>query len=437
MEIRPFKAFRFNSNVVGDLGLCLAPPYDIIDDTLREKLSRQSPYNIARIIKPQPQTGDTPDNNQHTRAADCLKEWIASGVLKPDEKPTIYAYIQDFSINTQTFRRSAFIALAKLRQFGDRIHPHEKTLNAPKADRLNLMQKTAAQFGQIFMIYDDPQKIADNIIANTAAREPLIDHTDDETKLRHRLFAIDTPDDIVAIVNMMAHNQAVIADGHHRYETALNYYQQTQNPAARYRMTAFVNMQNPGLVVLPTHRLVKNLPDFELKTLLEKLKQNFQITEFPFTDNSQKVPARQQMFDLMKQNFDKARNAFGIYAGTQAFYVAVLENSSALANAAPEISHIARTLDVNILHKLILEKILGVGEKQLADQANLEYVKDIANAVDNAVTQVDNSAAQVVFFMNPTKLEQVKAVAAAGEKMPQKSTFFYPKVYTGLVINKL
>ena len=163
MEIRLFKALRFNSAVVGDFGLCLAPPYDVIDDALREKLSQQSPYNIARIIKSQPQTGDTPDNNQYTRAADCLKEWINTGALKPDEKPTIYAYIQDFSINTQTFRRSAFIALAKRRQFGDRIHPHEKTLDAPKADRLNLMQHTAAQFGQIFMIYDDPQKIADNI----------------------------------------------------------------------------------------------------------------------------------------------------------------------------------------------------------------------------------------------------------------------------------
>ncbi|MHC5059949.1 MAG: DUF1015 domain-containing protein [Planctomycetota bacterium] len=436
MEIRPFKAYRFDGSVVGDVGNCIAPPYDVIDAEMQQRLYERSEYNVVRIIKGKSLPGDTQDENQYTRAAGFLNTLIETAALRPDPTESFYAYVQDFTIGSAAFCRSSLVALAKLARFGKGVQPHEKTLDGPKADRLKLMRAKAAQFGQIFMLYDDPEKTADSIMAKSREGPAAIDFTDDNS-VRHRLFVIDDAESIAEIVEMMKDKTLIIADGHHRYETALNYYRETQNPAAAYRMMTIVNMRNEGLIILPTHRLVSNIAGFSIDKVISQIEDAFEITRYSFTGGDEKISAKQKMFDGMKSEFEKSDHAFGIYAGGKVFYLAVLRATGVMESAQPEASAAARSLDVNVLHKLILENVLGIGAKQLASQSNIEYIKDIGDAIDKTINKVDSGRSQAVFFMNPTRIEQVRAVAAAGEKMPQKSTFFYPKIYTGLVINKL
>jgi uncharacterized protein (DUF1015 family) len=436
MEIKPFRALRFDSAVVGDVGACISPPYDVIDSEMQQRLCEKSPYNVVRIIKPGNKSEKSDEQDKYTRAGDFLKELIETGALKSDAKESIYAYVQDFTVGGEGFQRAGFVALSKLAEFGKGVQPHEKTLDGPKADRLNLMRASAAQFGQIFMLYDDTERVADNLITKAIRGEALIDFVD-EDGVRHRLFAIDGTDDIEAIVRMMGDKLTVIADGHHRYETALNYYAETNNPSAAYRMMTFVNMQNPGLVILPTHRLISNVAGFNMQELVNRLADAFEVTTYNFENEAEKPSARGKMVELLKDNFEQGKSCFGIYAADGSFYGATLKNGEAMNRVAGDLSEAAKGLDVNILHKLILEDMLGIGDKQLAAESNVEYVKDIGNAIEKSIAKVDSGQSQAVFFMNPTRIEQVEAIAQAGEKMPQKSTFFYPKVYTGLVINKL
>ena len=434
MDIKAFKGFRFDGQVVGNAADCICPPYDVIDEAMRQKLYAKSEYNAARIVRSVPQPSDSPDEH-YIRAGASLNDWIAGGALKQDSKNTIYAYVQDFEIGGTNCRRSGFVALGKLEEFGEGVKPHEKTLDGPKADRLKLMRQKAAQLGQIFMLYDDAEMVADEIIADARSAAALVDFVDDNG-VRHRLFAIDDTGQVTAIEAMMTDKQAVIADGHHRYETALNYYHETKNPAAQYRMMTFVNMRNEGLVVLPTHRLIANVGGFDRDSLIEKLKNEFEIISYEFESDEQKEVKRGEMFDRLNAELKAGKNAFGIYAGGDIFYMAVLQDAASMEQFG-EMSPAAKRLDVNVLHRLILDNVLGIGGKQLASQSNVTYIKDIGDAIEQSVASVDRAQSQAVFFMNPTRVEQVQDIAAAGEKMPQKSTFFYPKVYTGLVINKL
>lgn len=434
MEIKAFRAYRFNSKVVGNPGDCIAPPYDVIDSSMREELYQRNPYNIVHATKGMPAAGDTAENNIYTRAAGYLENALVSDALTQDDNEAIYAYVQDFEIAGQTFQRSGIIACGKLRNFGEGVQPHEKTLEGPKADRLNLTRATACQLGQIFMLYDDPTNADRSVVSNAMQKAPVIDTTD-EHDVRHRLFVIDDTESIEAFVEMMADKQAVIADGHHRYETALNYWAETGDEQAAWQMMTFVNMRNEGLVIQPTHRLLINMDNFRLESLLSDLKNKFEITEFAFVDRAQRTQARKQMFEVMAANADQT--IFGLYAGTEAFYAIRLKDTTCMAQLCPEMSTVAQKLDVNILHKLILEKHLGICDAKLASQSHLVYIKDLGDAIDKSIAKVDSGKSQGVFFMNATRIEQVKDVAAAGEKMPQKSTFFYPKIYSGLTVRKL
>jgi len=435
MEVKPFKAFRFDANKVGNVGDCIAPPYDVIGPEQQQQLYEKSKYNIVRIIRGKTTPSDDADNNQYTRAADYFNTWIQKGVLKQDPIETIYAYVQDFQLAGNKFQRFSFIALAKLEEFGKLVRPHEQTLDEPKIDRLNLKRATSADFGLPFMLYEDRQKIADKIIESAASQKPLIDFLD-EQNVRHRLFAITAKDNIDAIAKRMRDKCCIIADGHHRYETALTYSKETANPATAYQMIAFVNAHHEGLTILATHRLVGNLKNFHLKNFIDGLKQNFEITEYQFGSSQTKIDAKQKMLVQMKSEYNNNKNVFGIYCNN-AFYVAVLKNKKAMDSAAPNMSCHWKSLDVSVLHKLVLEKLLGIGEKQLANGKQLEYIKDAESAVDESIASVDKRQKQAAFFMNPVKMQQIKMVTAVGEKMPQKSTYFYPKIYTGLTVNKL
>jgi uncharacterized protein (DUF1015 family) len=436
MQIKPFKAFRFDKAVVGDLGSCIAPPYDVINDVQQEQLYNKNEHNIVRIIKGKTNASDNGDNNQYTRAADYLNNWIDQGVLKEDAAETIYAYVQDFELGGIQFQRLAFIATAKLEEFGEVVRPHEQILKKPMLDRLSLKKATTAGFGLVFMLYEDEQETADKIIEKTATTEPLIDFVD-EQNVRHRLFAITAEEDIQQIVKMMGNKSCVIADGHHRYTTGLAYSKESDHPAAKYQMLAFANISHKGLIVLATHRLAGNLENFSFEKLISELKENFELTEVKFDSPESKMDSRQKMLEQMKAGHDNDKNAFGIYGSNDAFYVAVLRDKQAMDPIVPDMSPAWRTLDVSILHKLILENILGIDEERLAKGENLQYVKDTPNAIDESISQVDAGNKQAAFFMNPVKMQQLKLVTEAGERMPQKSTYFYPKIFTGLTIQKL
>lgn len=435
MQIRPFKAYRFNKDVVGDPGSCIAPPYDVISDEFREYLYSKNDHNIIRIIKGKTADSDTEKDNQYTRAADFLNKWIDQNALKQDDKECIYAYVQDFKINHQNVRRFSFIAKGKLEPFGKTVMPHEQTLSGPKIDRLNLQKACDATFGLVFLLYQDPQKVAENVIEKAAGTDPMVDLTD-ENGVRHRLFAIDSQNDINAVTDMMANKSCLIADGHHRYTTALNHYNETGDPKKEYAMLAFSNMEHEGLLVLATHRLMKNVPDFDPDKFIPALEQNFEIRIHPYANEPQKQDAKKKMLADMHLHKSDGKIAIGFYAADNKFNTLVLKNPDAMDKAAPEKSKYWRELNVAVLHKLILEEKLGIGEKQLAEKTNLQYVKDTPDAIDNMIQQVDKGEKQAAFFLNPEELNQIMLVAKQGEIMPQKSTYFYPKIYTGFTINK-
>ncbi len=436
METKPFKAFRFDSGVVGDVGSCIAPPYDVISPSQQQQLCEKSEYNIVRIIKGKTTPSDNDSNNRYTRAADLLNTWIEKGILKQDPIETIYAYVHDFQLAGTNFQRSGFIALAKLEEFGKIVRPHEQTFRAPMIDRLNLKRATATKFGLPFMLYEDEQAIADKIIKKAATQKPLIDFAD-EQDVRHRLFAITANDDIDAIAKMMLDKSCIIADGHHRYTTGLSYAKESSNPAAKYQMLAFVNTLHEGLVVLATHRLVGNLENFSSEKLIADLKRNFEINEYHFNSPQTETAAKQKMLAQMKAEHNNSKNAFGIHVRDNAFHVAVLKNKQVMDSVAPEKSNAWRLLDVSVLQKLVLEELLDIDEKKLASGSNVEYIKDADDAIDESITKVDAGKKQAAFFLNPVKMQQLKMVTEAGERMPQKSTYFFPKMYTGLTINKL
>ena len=436
MQVEPFKAFRFNAEVVGDVGDCIAPPYDVIDDAQREQLYAKNAYNIIRITKGKATAADNDRNNPYTRAADFLSRWIKQGVLKQDPTEAIYAYVQDFELAGVRYQRRSFVALGKLEEFGPIVKPHEQVFPKPMIDRLSLKRATRADFGLVFMLYEDQQRIADQIMAKAAEEETLIDFVD-EQQVRHRLFAITAGRDIERIATMMSNKSCIIADGHHRYTTGLTYSKESKDPAAKFQMLAFANVHQDGLIVLATHRLVGDLADFSMDKLVTGLGERFRVTRYGFSSPQGKTQARKKMLDQIRAEYEADKNAFGIYGAGGAFYCAVLHDLNAMEHLVPDRSAAWKALDVSILHKLILEQILGIDEQKLVRSENIEYVKDTANAIDESIAQIDAGRKQAAFFMNPVKIQQLKVVTDAGERMPQKSTYFCPKVYSGLTINKL
>jgi uncharacterized protein (DUF1015 family) len=436
MQVEPFKAFRFDAAVVGDTGDCIAPPYDVISPDQQEELYQKNPYNLVRIIKGKINDSDDGEDNQYTRAAVFLADWIDEGALKQDPAEAIYAYVQDFELAGRRYQRYSFVALGKLEEFGAVVKPHEQLLRKPMIDRLNLKRATSADFGLVFMLYDDPRRVVETIVEDAAGAEPLIDFID-EQDVRHQLFAITAKDDVRQIVDMMSDKSCIIADGHHRYTTGLRYCEENSDPTARYQMMAFANVRQDGLIVLATHRIVCNLDGFDMEQLLFDLEERFEVVEFGFDSTKTKTRARQEMLERMRAEHDSDKNAFGIYGSDEAFYVAVLKDTRAMDTVVPDKSPAWRALDVSILHKLILEELLGIDEEKQTQGENLRYVKDTPTAIDDSIARIDAGEAQVALFMNPVKIQQLKMVTDAGERMPQKSTYFYPKVYSGLTINKL
>ncbi len=423
-EIRAFKALRFDTEKAGAIEELVCPPYDIISEEQRQEYIYRNPNNIIRLELPK---GDEP----YKTAGEVLKKWLDSGVLKKDSEDAVYIYEEEFSINGIHAKFKGCIVRVKIEEFSKGVVlPHEETLSKAKEDRFNLMKATNCNFSQIYSLYMDGGKGTLSTIDKLSDREPDIQLTDGEGVI-HRMWIITDEAAVNQICDDFSDRKLYIADGHHRYETALNYrnYMREQGLAKEgdgcdYQMMMLVDMEHPGLVVFPTHRLVRDLTDFDAEKVLEKCREYFEVTEYEDVNSAEEV---------LMGLYNEGKKAYAFYSGNKKYNLLVLKDMQIIRELLPNASSATQQLDVTVLHTLVLEKIFGIDAENMAKQINLTYTK----IFDEAIESVDSGKAQCAFILNPTRVSEIRDVASNGEKMPQKSTYFYPKMITGMVMNKL
>ena len=424
-EIRPFRALRFTEKA-GDPAEVICPPYDIISEEQRREYLARNANNIIRLERPR--EGEDP----YAEAGRVLERMIAEGVLKQDDVPAFYVYDIEFDLEDGTHNVYGLVARLHLEEFDKGIVlPHEETLSKAKQDRLNLMKATGCNFSDVYGLYNDGQDEGnvDDLLCIAMSEQPIVAVTD-EAGLTHRLWAITDEGMIAAIEKRFVDTKIYIADGHHRYETAINYrnYLREQGTpvgaASDYIMMMMVEMSHPGLVVQPTHRLLRDLEGFDPAALLAACRERFEVEEGLALDI---------IDDRLDHAYREGKRAFGFYTGGDTAALLTLRDIAVMDAELPALSEASRRLDVNVLHTLILEQLLGIDKANMAQQINLTYTRSLTEAIDG----VANGTFQGAFLLNPTRVSEIRDVAAAGEKMPQKSTYFYPKLTTGLTVNVL
>jgi uncharacterized protein (DUF1015 family) len=446
-RIYPFRAWRYNPAVVR-LQDVVTQPYDKISPAMQQVYYQQSPYNLVRIILGLPELFDAEKGeNVYTRAARDFRAWRQQGVLIQEKDPCIFAYSQRFAVPAtgEVKERRSFIAVGRLHEYAEQVvFRHEQTLSKPKSDRLNLLKATGAHFGQIFMLYSDPAGSVDKLLFDGGG--PADGEVTDEYGVLHRVWRVNDPALIRLVITAMEDKKLIIADGHHRYETALNYgrefaiesvarqageslrpegYNATPLPEPPFPeaavMMTFVNMDAEGLEILPTHRVVHDLTGFDPGSFAKAAAEFFTVTELPAAG------AQEYIQTLKKQ--------------TGTAFVAVTRSGALLLHAKPEAVNAAlaglperqRQLDLTQLHAILLDRLLGLDAEKLREQTNLRYLRDAAEAVE----QARRGEADITFLTNPVTMEQLREVAFAGDVMPQKSTDFFPKLLSGLAVYAL
>lgn len=423
-EIKGYKGLRFNCEKAGKIEELVCPPYDIISDQQREEYIKTNPHNIIRLELPK---GD----DKYNKAAEILKDWLEKGILVKEDKPAIYIYEEEFTAYGERKAIKGIICRVKLEEFSKGIIlPHEFTLSKAKEDRLNLMKATNCNFSQIYSLYMDGGKNTLGKIDSLSKSEPDIQLQDNDN-VTHRMWIIKDEKAIADICSDFTDRKLYIADGHHRYETALNYrnYLREQGlakegDACDYQMMMLVDMEHPGLVVFPTHRLVRNLDSFNAERVIDSCKEYFDVTEHSDINTIEST---------LMELYNQGKKAYAFYCGGSSYKLLVLKDTNIIKKLLPNASTATQQLDVTILHTLILEKIFGIDAENMAKQINLTYTK----IFDEAISSVQQGNSQCAFILNPTRVSEIRGVASNGEKMPQKSTYFYPKMITGLVMNQL
>ncbi len=423
-EIKGYKGLRFNCEKAGKIEELVCPPYDIISDQQREEYIKTNPHNIIRLELPK---GD----DKYNKAAEILKDWLEKGILVKEDKPAIYIYEEEFTAYGERKAIKGIICRVKLEEFSKGIIlPHEFTLSKAKEDRLNLMKATNCNFSQIYSLYMDGGKNTLGKIDSLSKSEPDIQLQDNDN-VTHRMWIIKDEKAIADICSDFTDRKLYIADGHHRYETALNYrnYLREQGLAKEgnacdYQMMMLVDMEHPGLVVFPTHRLVRNLDSFNAERVIDGCKEYFDVTEHSDINTIEST---------LMELYNQGKKAYAFYCGGSSYKLLVLKDTNIIKKLLPNASTATQQLDVTILHTLILEKIFGIDAENMAKQINLTYTK----IFDEAISSVQQGNSQCAFILNPTRVSEIREVASNGEKMPQKSTYFYPKMITGLVMNQL
>ena len=444
-QVFPFRAFRYNPQLAPFQNV-LTQPYDKISPEMQQKYYGAHPANLITVEKGREYPGDGPGNNVYSRAAAAFKDWEAKNIIVQDASPSFYAYTQDFTVPGTAERRTrrGFIGAGRLEEYSAGvIFRHEHTLSGPKADRLELLRNTRTHTGQLFMLYSDPRKRVDTILAETESAGAPATEVRDEYDVIHRLWVVSDAQKVSAIQSAMTDQKLVIADGHHRYETALNYRNERRTqigsvdpnaPHERAMMT-FINTRSEGLVILPTHRVAANVHDFSWPAVRRHLEPWFSTEVFAFTNDAEKESARGNFLARLKAA--AAQRAVGAYPaageGQRAFYLLVLRAGVDLAQLLPNVSPLQRELDVVLLHEGILEPALGITMQAVTKEANLTYEREAANALN----AVDSGRAQISFFLNACDVEKVVEIATANEVMPQKSTDFFPKLLSGITMYRV
>jgi uncharacterized protein (DUF1015 family) len=422
-RIEPFRPLLYNQERIGDLSKVIAPPYDLIDAARQDELYSRSLYNIVRLELAR-------EADRYAASAATLAKWRADDILRVAPHPAIYLYTQMFESGGRKLRRDGFVARVRLENFArGRILPHEKTFPAAKADRLKLLTALNTNVSSIFGLYSGKYAELDALIANTSERAPLFDVVDD-LGIENQLRAIDAPEEIAKVQRALESSLILIADGHHRYETALNFRElchaaeaDTGPPRSYdYTMMTLVGCDSPGLVILPTHRVVKHLDADAIASFEARARKVFEIEEFADRERMRSELAH------------RGRGAIGVaLRGSQKLWLLRLRDHPALEAAAPQTPSVVRELDVSILHALVFDRIFGVKADAIKAGGNLEYTIDAAGALD----AVSSGRADGAFLMNPPSIEDVQRVSDSGATMPEKSTYFFPKLITGLFMNPL
>jgi uncharacterized protein (DUF1015 family) len=431
-DIQAFRAYRYDLGRVGTLSDVVAPPYDVIDAGLQQALYAKSPYNVIRLILNQDQPNDSEADNRYTRAARCLRDWQQDGVLVQDSARGLYVYHQEFAVESRRYTRRGFMARVRLERFGEgRIYPHEETMSGPKADRLKLTRATAMNLSQIFGLYPDADGTVQARLDTAVARNVPLEAVD-HLGVVSRLWPVTDQHVVSTVTGLMGPRSVFIADGHHRYETALRYLDERRaagevpdaDAPTNFVLMMLVSMSDPGLIILPTHRLVFGLPDLNADRLRELLRQHFAVEAI-----GQGEKAACNTWELIEADGGQDLLGFGTVAdGT--WLTARLRSPQAMASLAGEHSAAWRGLAVSVLHMLVLGKLLAEGLNARPECRYVHLVREVQDAV--AARQC-----QLAVLVPPARMEHVEQIAGNLEKMPAKSTFFYPKLLSGLVFNPL
>ncbi len=429
-DLRAFRGFRYDLATVGTLSDVVAPPYDVIDAALQQKLYDLSPYNAIRVELTQDQPGDDEDNNKYTRAGQTLRDWIIGHAVSQDTARSFYVYEQEFTVEGQTFTRRGFCARVRLEPFGTgRIFPHEQTLSGPKADRLSLYRATHFNLSPVFGLYpDDTGEVFAALEPHIRNAPPLV--ANDHLGVVNRLWVITDQSTISKIIGLMGPKPVFIADGHHRYETGLKYLEEQQadgkvaddEAAPNFCLMMLVGMSDPGLIILPTHRLISGLPAVTSEQLQDAIKDTFEIVEDCGTDAT-------SAWETVQLDGNQNVLGFGTVADGK-WFVARLRDTKQMDELAPEQSEEWRELGVSILHKLVLEQLIA---KAFAATPSCKYVHLLKEVTDAIIA----NECQLAVLVPPATMDHVESIAGNREKMPPKSTYFYPKLLTGLVYNSL
>lgn len=429
-DISPFNGICYDRERIRGIDAVTAPPYDMISPALQQELYERDPYNVVRLILGTTSEADTDADNRYTRAAATLTDWLASGILQRDAAPAIYRYEQEYTHpRGHRLVRTGFIARLRLEELGQgTIHPHEHTLSGPKEDRLRLMLACHANFSQIFTIYDDPAKVADTALAAAVeGARPRWEFVD-QAGVRHTLHAVGDPAVHARVAAAMADKVLFIADGHHRYETALTYRKRRRQElgaacpeSVDHVMMFFANMATPGLTILPFHRIV-TLPDG-----VDPRKVAGVLGELGSVSRVEPAATPEETIARLQDEMEKAapgEHRFGVWLQPD-FHLVSIRRDGAVGGASAGVD----VLDVSILHKVIMEKVIG----RTIDPHDITY----ATWREDVVRKMTLSERSIAFILNPTRMDQVRDLAASGVRMPPKSTNFHPKLVSGLVFNLL
>jgi uncharacterized protein (DUF1015 family) len=431
-DIRAFRAFRYDLGRVGALSDVVAPPYDVIDPALQQALYDRSPYNVIRLILNQEKPRDTDADNRYTRSAAILRAWQADDVLRQDSARSLYVYHQDFEVEGKCYTRKGFLARVRLEPFGSgRIYPHEETMAGPKADRLKLFRATAMNLSPVFGLYPDTENSVMNRLDEAVGRSlPL--EAKDHLGVVSRLWPISDQQAVSAVSGLLFERPVFIADGHHRYETGLKYLEERKaagevrdaDAPANFILMMLVSMADPGLIILPTHRLVSGVGALNAVQLADLLKTHFEVEKVGEGD----VGAR-ETWERIEMDGSQGLLGFGTVADG-AWQIARLKKSEAMADLARDHSADWRGLAVSVLHVLVLNHLFTV---KGGAKPECKYVHLLKEVTDAATAK----SCQLAVLVPPAGMDHVERIAGNLEKMPPKSTYFYPKLLSGLVFNPL